>query len=128
MRRGYDPSDNSFVVKSRGSARQALAVGDLLCRSFGLERSPDFFESMALAAKEDKNALGRLLAVRPILRAGGPGKISQVMGATFVGLQITSPRLLLCKQRAQAREKLCFAERFLKDGRGLHRQERKRLG
>jgi hypothetical protein len=29
-----------------------------------------------------------------------------VMGAPFAGLQNTSARLLLCKQRAQAREKL----------------------
>ena len=47
------------------------------------------------------------------------------MVAPFVGLQKTSPGRLLRKHRAQAREKLCFAERFLKDGRGLHWQERK---
>jgi hypothetical protein len=45
-----------------------------------------------------------------------------------IGLAYASPGLLLCKQRAQAREKLCFAEGFLQDGRGLHRQQRRRLG
>jgi len=45
-----------------------------------------------------------------------------------IGLACASPGLLLCKQRAQAHEKLCFAEGFLQDGRGLHRQQRWRLG
>jgi hypothetical protein len=45
-----------------------------------------------------------------------------------IGLAYASPGPLLCKQWAQAREKLCFAEGFLQDGRGLHRQQRRRLG
>ena len=44
------------------------------------------------------------------------------------GGQNTSPGRLLFKQRAQAREKLCFADGFLQDGRGLDRQPRRRFG
>ena len=50
-----------------------------------------------------------------------PRSIPKKVGRTF------SPKLLLCKQRAQAREKLCFAEGFLQDGRGPDRQQRRRL-
>jgi hypothetical protein len=63
MSEEFDPSDYSFVVKRRGSPakpwrREIYCAG----RSGPLERSPDFFGSMAEAAKEGKKALGRLLA------------------------------------------------------------------
>jgi hypothetical protein len=64
--RKFDPSDYSFVVKRRGSPAKPWRW-EIYCagRSGPVERSPGFFESMAEAAKEGKQALGRFLANRP---------------------------------------------------------------
>jgi hypothetical protein len=56
MREEFDPTDYSVVVKLRGNPpRRAGRWGPL-------ESSPVFFESMAVAVKEGKKALARLLA------------------------------------------------------------------
>jgi len=42
--------------------------------------------------------------------------------------QNPSPSRLLCKLRAQVREKLCLAEGFLQDGHGPYRRQRRKHG
>jgi hypothetical protein len=59
----FDPSDYSVVVKLRGSLPRAWKWEIYrACRCGPLQSSPVFFESMAVAAKEGKKALARLLA------------------------------------------------------------------
>jgi hypothetical protein len=63
MSEGFDPADYSVVVKLRGNPPnpwrwEIYRAG----RWAPLESSPDFFSSMAAAAKEGKKALARLLA------------------------------------------------------------------
>jgi hypothetical protein len=83
MRKEYDPSDYSFVVKRRGSPAKPWRW-EIYCagRSGPLERSPDFFESMAEAAKSWTIA-GPTSRLRPIYETEGP----EAMGTPFVGLQ-----------------------------------------
>ena len=63
MSEGFDSADYSVVVKLRGNPPnpwrwEIYRAG----RSVPLESSPDFFASMAAAAKDGKKALARLLA------------------------------------------------------------------
>ncbi len=59
----FDPTDYSVVVKLRGNPPRAWKWEIYCaCRWGPLESSPVFFESMAVAAKEGKKALARLLA------------------------------------------------------------------
>jgi hypothetical protein len=60
----FEPADYSVVVKLRGSPPRAWTWEMIYraCRCGPLETSPIFFESMAVAAKEGKRALARLLA------------------------------------------------------------------
>src|SRR5262245_26668222 len=59
----FDPTDYSVVVKLRGNPPKAWKWEIYrACRCCPLESSPIFFESAALAAKEGKKALARLLA------------------------------------------------------------------
>ena len=59
----FDPRDYSVVVKMRGSPPKAWKWEIYrACRWGPLESSPVFFETMAVAAKEGKKALARLLA------------------------------------------------------------------
>jgi hypothetical protein len=64
----FDPTDYSVVVKLRGNLPRPWKWEIYrACRCGPLERSPVFFESMAVAAKEGKRALARLLAkVKPV--------------------------------------------------------------
>jgi hypothetical protein len=63
MSEEFDPSDYSFVVKRRGSSAKPWRWEIYRAGRSGLvECSPGFFESMAEAAKEGKEALGRFLA------------------------------------------------------------------
>ena len=58
----FDPTDYSVVVKLRGKPPRAWKWEIYrACRCGPLESSPVFFESMAVAAKEGKKALVRLL-------------------------------------------------------------------
>jgi len=64
----FDPTDYSVVVKLRGNPLRGNPPRAWkweiyrACRWDPLESSPVFFESMAVAAKEGKKALARLLA------------------------------------------------------------------
>jgi hypothetical protein len=59
----FDPTDYSVVVKLRGNPPKAWKWEIYrACRCGPLESSPVLFESMAVATKEGKKALGRLLA------------------------------------------------------------------
>jgi len=59
----FDPTDYSVVVKLRGSPPKPWKWEIYrACRCGPLESSPIFFESAAVAAKEGKKALARLLA------------------------------------------------------------------
>jgi hypothetical protein len=59
----FDPTDYSVVVKLRGKPPRAWKWEIYrACRWGPLESSPVFFEGMAVAAKEGKKALARLLA------------------------------------------------------------------
>jgi len=65
MIRERDPTDYSFVVKRRGSPPkpwrwEIYRAG----KSDPIIRSPEFFESMAQAAKEGKKALAKFLAAQ----------------------------------------------------------------
>ena len=63
MSEEFDPSDYSFVVKRRGSPAKPWRWEIYRAGRSGLvECSPGFFEGMAEAAKEGKEALGRFLA------------------------------------------------------------------
>jgi hypothetical protein len=63
MSEGFEPADYSVVVKLRGNPPNLWRWEIYQCRSVGpLESSPDFFSSMAAAAKDGKKALARLLA------------------------------------------------------------------
>ena len=63
MSEEFDPSDYSFVVKRRGSPAKPWRWEIHRAGRSGLvECSPGFFEGMAEAAKEGKEALGRFLA------------------------------------------------------------------
>lgn len=65
MSNKFDPTDYSFVVKRRGNPQKPWRWEIYRAGKSGpLERSPVFFESMAEAAKEGKNALGYYLAKR----------------------------------------------------------------
>jgi hypothetical protein len=63
----FDPADYSFVVKRRGNPPKPWRW-EIYCTGRPgprpIERSPVFFESMAVAAREGKKALARLLAKR----------------------------------------------------------------
>jgi hypothetical protein len=59
----FDQTDYSVVVKLRGNPPRAWKWEIYrACRCGPLETSPVFFESMAVASKEGKKALARLLA------------------------------------------------------------------
>jgi hypothetical protein len=63
MHEEFDPTDYSVVVKLRGNPPKAWKWEIYRAGRWGpLESSPVFFESMAVAAKEGKKALARLLA------------------------------------------------------------------
>jgi hypothetical protein len=63
MNEEFDPTDYSVVVKLRGNPPKAWKWEIYRAGRWGLlESSPVFFESMAVAAKEGKMALARLLA------------------------------------------------------------------
>jgi hypothetical protein len=63
MREEFDPADYSVVVKLRGNLPKAWKWEIYCAGRWGpLESSPVFFESMAVAAREGKKALARLLA------------------------------------------------------------------
>ena len=63
MSEEFDPSDYSFVVKRRGSSAKPWRWEIYRAGRSGLvECSPGFFESMAEAAKEGKEAVRRFLA------------------------------------------------------------------
>jgi hypothetical protein len=63
MSKEFDPADYSFVVKRRGTPQKPWRW-EIYCagKSAPVERSPEFFVSMAEAAKEGKKALGYFLA------------------------------------------------------------------
>jgi hypothetical protein len=65
MSEEFDAADYSFVVKRRGTPEKPWRW-EIYCagKSAPLKRSPVFFESMAEAAKDGKNALGQFLAKR----------------------------------------------------------------
>ena len=59
----FDPTDYSVVVKLRGNLPRAWKWEIYrACRCGPLESSPGFFETMAVAVKEGKKALARLVA------------------------------------------------------------------
>ena len=59
----FDPTDFSVVVKLRGNLPKAWKWEIYRAGRWGpLESSPDFFSTMAAAAKDGKKALARLLA------------------------------------------------------------------
>jgi hypothetical protein len=63
MHEEFDPTDYSVVVKLRGNPPKAWKWEIYRAGRWGpFESSPVFFESMAMAAKEGKKALARLLA------------------------------------------------------------------
>jgi hypothetical protein len=63
MSEGFDPADYSVVVKLRGNPPNPWRWEIYRAGRWGpLESSPDFFSSMAAAAKDGKKALARLLA------------------------------------------------------------------
>jgi hypothetical protein len=57
----FDPADYSLAVKRRGRPAKPWRWEIYCpCKTVPVERSSDFFESMAEAAKEGKKALARL--------------------------------------------------------------------
>lgn len=58
----FDPVDFSFVVKMRGGAEKPW-IWEVHCagKAKPVERSPVFYKSAALASKEGKRALARVL-------------------------------------------------------------------
>ena len=66
MREEFNPADYSFVVKRRANPPKPWRW-EIYCalKSVPVECSSDFFESMAVAAREGKKALARLVAKQP---------------------------------------------------------------
>jgi len=63
MSERFDPPDYSVVVKLRGNPPNPWRWEIYRAGRWGpLESSPDFFSTMAAAAKDGKKALARLLA------------------------------------------------------------------
>ena len=63
VREEFKPADFSVVVKRRGNPPKPWRWEIYCaCKAVPIERSPVFFESAAVAAKEGKKALTHLLA------------------------------------------------------------------